>query len=292
MEDRMGTRRLRFGRFGLIACLVVAASLALGACGGTDATPGITYITPAPSPTPEATPTLEETPTPTDEPTPTASPLPTPIISSVTVTSTAPDGRWKVTFEKPIVSGIPAPAATAMNNSITAKVNAYINAFTSSGLPPLGPTDPQNTLDGSFTVAYNSPTLVSLRFMVSEYTGGAHPGDTPGSINFKVSSGAQINLPDLFTSQPSALALLSLQSRLLLAAELGAEADPGWINTGTTAVLTNFNHAWVFTTGGLELTFDEYQVGPYATGMPTITIPWGTLATEIKPSGPAAEFIP
>jgi hypothetical protein len=45
------------------------------------------------------------------------------------------------------------------------------------------------------------------------------------------------------------------------------------------------------TPGGLEITFGQYQVAPYAEGMPVVVIGWSRLAGVLDPTGPAAAFL-
>ena len=286
-------------RIGILASFAVFASFAAVACSGSNGTPRIVYWTDSPTPatatpaatsTPTATPS--ETATPTPSPTLSPSPAPTAIVGSVLVTSNASDGRWTLTFHKPVVSGIPSATAATINASINVKVNALIHDFNGSSLPIPASGDGPSTFDGNFTVALASPTLLSLRLTVDQYiTGAAHPSHVAASVNFAVASGSAIALPDLFTNTPAALSVLSLRSRTLLVTELGA-SEAATINGGTAAVLTNFDEAWAFTTGGLELTFQEYSVGPYADGSPNIVIAWSDLAANIRRGGPAGEFLP
>jgi hypothetical protein len=282
---------------GFLVGLASVVLVATAACGGVAATPGTTFITPSPgaatdtpAPTPTAVPTPTAIPTPTPTPPPTLGP--TPIVSSVTITASAPDGRWTLTFHKPVVSGIAPATATLINNAITAKVNAMIHDYNGSELPIPGSGDGPSTYDGNFTVALASPTLLSLRLTGDEYvSGAAHPSHIAASINFRVPTGAVITLASLFTAVGPALATLSTRSRAQLIALLGA-SETATINGGTTAVIGNFDKAWVFTLAGLELTFQEYSVAAYAAGYPTIVIPWSQLAANINPSGPAGEFLP
>jgi len=219
--------------FGLASCLAVVAALAAAGCGGSNATPAIIYITPTPAP---ATPTVVPTPLPSGvTPAPTATPTPgpaTPAIGSVVISSDAPDSRWKVTFKKPIVSGIPNPAMTKINDAITAKVNSLISGFTGSGLPAVQTGAGPSTLEGDFTIALDSPTLISLRFTVLTFvTGAAHPIGTPASINFVVSSGDTVALTSLFNDPTAALPVLSTQAHAALSADLGS--DLTWAGPAT-----------------------------------------------------------
>ncbi len=49
---------------------------------------------------------------------------------------------------------------------------------------------------------------------------------------------------------------------------------------------------WSLTDAGLLISFDPYQVGPYAAGPQEIAVPYADLAVIIDPAGPAGAFMP
>jgi hypothetical protein len=278
------SRKARLGRLTGLAAIVALVAVA---CGSSHVTPRTIYITlPPSSPTPTASVVTSPGPGGSATPTPAATPgAVAPTVSSTTVTSTAPDGRWTVAFEKPVVGGV--ATAAAMNTSITTKVNAYISSFTGSGLPAVSPPDGKSTLEGSFTVAYVSPSLLSLRFSVSTYvSGAAHPVTEIGSINFNVLAGTVIQLPDLFTSTAAALPVMTARAHALLVTELGS--DLTWPASVTMA---EFGKAWVFTSGGLEVGWSQGELASMAAGPVSVVVPWAQLAAVIVNPGPAAGFL-
>jgi hypothetical protein len=285
MEDRMGVIGRRGARRSLLVCVAAVAALAAGGCAGSSATPQTIFVTPTPGP---ATPLSSGgTPGPTaGTPAPTAGPT-TPVIDSVVIDSTAPDSRWKVTFKKPVVSGIPEAAATKINDAITVEVNGFITAFTRGGLPAVASGVGPSTLEGDYTIALDSPTLLSLRFTLLTYvTGSAHPVGAPGSINFVVSSGATINLADIFTDPTAALTTLSTKVHAALATSLGS--DLTWAGPATS--MSFFEKAWAMTPAGLEFAWPQGDLASMAAGMPSATLAWSAIKTIIKPTSPAGEF--
>ena len=282
----MGVIGRRGARWSLLVCVAAVAALAAGGCTGSSATPQTIYITPTPgtvTPLPSGV-----TPGPTaGTPAPTAAPA-TPVINSVVIDSTAPDSRWKVTFKKPVVSGIPEAVATKMDDAITAKVNGYISAFTGSGLPAVAGGAGPSTLEGDYTIALASPTLVCLRFTLLSYvTGSAHPVGAPGSINFVVSSGATVNLADIFTDPTAAVTTLSTKVHAALATSLGSELS--W--AGPATAMSFFEKAWAMTPAGLEFAWPQGDLASMAAGMPSATLAWSSIKTIIKPTSPAGEFV-
>ena len=126
-----GRRSLRpSARLGGLALLVACLALAVTGCITAKATPEIIYITLPPStPGPTATPSAVA-PTGTSASASaapaTATPVGgTPTVSSATVTASAPDGRWSVSFRKPVIADVAPAVVTAMNNSITTRAVSY-----------------------------------------------------------------------------------------------------------------------------------------------------------------------
>jgi hypothetical protein len=287
-----------------MAAVLVAVVLAAAGCGGSGPTAQVIYIPLGSSPSPSLThvnPTVVPTPadteasTPadTEAPTPTAPPKPTsgqPSIASVKVTESGSSpscGSWTVQFAKPVVSGV--PTADTMNSAIADKVTAFINDFKSK-VASGGGAGPCS-LKGGYQVGMSSSTLIGISFSEVIYLGGASTGTVAGSINFTVSSGATVALADLMTSPAAGAAVLSTQSRALLPAALIGDVDAGAINAGTTPIMANFEKAWAFTSAGLELTFQEFQVASAVSGTPSVVIPWASLKSVINPSGPAGPFV-
>ena len=257
--------------------LALASLVAAAACGVTNVTPGTTYITPSPGPV---------TPLPSGvTPEPTLAP---PTITAFLVESAALDNRWKVTFKKPVIGGVPDAVASKMNDAITAKVNQLISAFTEGGLPALASGDAPSTLEGDYAIAFNTATIVSLRFTVlTSVTGAAHPSGQPGSITLLVSSGTTVGLTDLFSDQAKALSTVASQCKSELTKSLGA--DLTW--DGKASSFDFFNKAWVITPPGLEFVFAQGDLASQAAGMPSATVPWSAVKSVVKPTGPAGEFV-
>jgi hypothetical protein len=284
MEPKTSPRRTALP--GLLIGLAGAVALLAGACTGGQATPEIIYVTMGPA-SPSVTPELTPDGSGSADASASASTSEgiAPTVSSTTITQAAGDGRWTVSFEKPVVGGVPTGAA--MSNSITTKVNAYISTWTSSGLPNVTPPDVASTMEGTYSVAYVSPTLLSIRFSVTTFiSGGAHPTTQVGSINFDVSTGNVIQLSEIFTSTAAALPVLTARSHALLTSALGG--DLFWPATVT---MDQYAHAWVFTAGGLEVAWDQGDISPMASGPVSVVIPWPQLAAVIANPGPAAGFL-
>jgi hypothetical protein len=203
------------------------------------------------------------------------------------VSPTASDSRWTAIFKMPVIGGVSASTAKKMNDAITAKVSAYINAFTSSSLPAVDSGGQPSTLEGNYTIALDSATLVSLRFSVLTQVVGAAPVGEAGSINFVVATGAAISLGDLFTSPDAALPIITARTKDSLSRLLGS--DLSW-PAGSVA-MSFFDKAWTFTKEGLEFTWSQGAIASANAGPPSAVVAWADLKSVINADGPAGEFI-
>jgi hypothetical protein len=300
---------------GAVVFMAIATVVTAAGCGPSLATPPTIYVTDSPGPgatpadtspadtSPAETSLATQGPTPTDAPTatylptatpsgPTASPTALPHAATITSTTVSQSGSspqcgvWRVTFKQPVVADV--PKAQAINVAIGSKIAGYISDFKAQLSEGGGAGS--CFLTGDFSVGLNSTTLLSFGITMDEYLGGASNEALAGSLDFGAADGAVIALTDLFTSESGGAAALSTASRTGLEALLGSSADVGWIETGTTAAMSNFAAAWVLTAGGLRITFPALQVSSAADGTPTITVPWASIKGVIKAGGPAGQF--
>lgn len=116
----------------------------------------------------------------------------------------------------------------------------------------------------------------SIVFSIYTYMGGAHGGHVLRSLNFREGD-EQFTIGDVFKPGSDYLATLSKLSRTKLKAALGNELG-NWSDDGTTPVTSNFE-AFYLTEGKLHIIFQPYQVAPWASGAPEITL---NLTTELK----------
>jgi hypothetical protein len=278
--------RSRIGRSRWFGGILMCAAL-VAACGpGT--TPSPIYVTASPTPSAVASGTASPTASPT--PTPVITEGPTPSISSYTFNDPGSAdycGGWSATFEEPRVAGV--DSAATMNAAIEDWVSVLIADFKSQ-LPTEVMPGPCY-LNGDYTVAYKSPRLLSVRFSMDEYTGGASNFIAYGSLNFWIPSGATIDLAGIFTDPATALPILRTQAQAELTTKLGA--DLGWPSTPPD--MDWFAKAWVFTEDGLSFQWDQCEVAACAENRPektSATIAWTALLSVLDPAGPAGEFIP
>jgi Protein of unknown function (DUF3298)/Deacetylase PdaC len=151
-------------------------------------------------------------------------------------------------------------------------------------------------LGAGYTVGLARDNLISIKFDIGGYyKGAAHPNSFSEVLNYDVTNGKIIKLGDLFAPNSKFLQTISAYS----IKDLKSQAKAGGANSmltdetiqdGAGADPKNFK-SWNITKKGLEISFDSYQVGPYAAGPQRVVIPYSALKTIIKPDGPLAGFV-
>lgn len=146
-------------------------------------------------------------------------------------------------------------------------------------------------IDVSYSVELAQDDLVSIHFTVSSYyQGAAHPNSFADVLNYDLKNGKQLKLSDLF--KPGAKFLQAIASYCI--ADLKKQGKENGlldeeIEKGAGASAKNYQN-WTITRRGLSISFDAYQVGPYAAGPQHVTVPYSTLKDLINPDGPLAQF--
>lgn len=121
----------------------------------------------------------------------------------------------------------------------------------------------------NFYVELLSDEFVSVKFVRSEFTGGAHPNSWSFTLNYDLKKDKAVKLPELF-EYSSYLEEISEESIKQLVKLQGENSATDWIKAGAGEDLKNYS-SWNLTQRGLKFTFDPYQVASYAAG-PSETI--------------------
>lgn len=129
--------------------------------------------------------------------------------------------------------------------------------------------------------------VLSVLFQISEYSGGAHPGDFHNSINYNLASRKVIDLSDIFIRGSDYLTTVANLSIANL--RQNPYLNDQDIERGAAPELENYR-LWTITPDGLLIIFEEYQVGPYAAGPQTIVIPFEALKDQLNPLGPLGNY--
>ena len=271
----------------LPAATLVALALVAGACGG-DGKPVVTATTvgasstSAPSTTPTSAPVAATTTTTT------VAARPTVVDDVLRGGSEADHYTYRATFPK--LQGLAdARVQDTVNADLRAGVQRVVDEFVAGtdDFAPLPDSQP-SALDGTYRVTRLDDRLASFQVTVSRYfSGAAHPGAVLLASTYDLVTGRRLALADLFTVGAPYLDRLSELSRQLLLAQPDFDQLQDFVLPGTEPKAENFA-GWTVTDQDLVITFSEYQVAPYAMGMPHVSIPFASLRTLLDPAGPLA----
>ncbi len=145
----------------------------------------------------------------------------------------------------------------------------------------------ESFLSTRYDIFHNENGILSLRLWVSIYMkGAAHPGAFAHSFNYDLYNRKMLALDNLF--QPQAAYLDSLAA--ICQAEI-ASRDAAYWPDGAAADAGNYR-IWNIRNDGLLVTFNEYQVAPYAAGPQEVFIPFAHLSGLLDPGGAIGRVTP
>lgn len=260
--------------------IVTAAFFLLSACafGGSKAAP---TATPAPSPTAEPTPA------------PTATPEDLTVLLSSKETEIHDDEWMMDIFLYQPVMEKPDSKADAFNQTVETLVQTEKSSFLSMVEENL-----EFQAEHPQTFGYNSlhleyyPTatehgIVSIHFTASIYiAGGAHPFSYTIPLNYELATGRTLQLENLFLPDSDYLGVLSTQSIQII-------SENGYMDWPEGAAPTSENYRnWNVTPDGILISFDPYQIAPYAVGPQQALVPYAALESMIDRDGPLGVFLP
>lgn len=197
--------------------------------------------------------------------------------------------RYEIDVEWPGLQWSGDPRVDAFNQAADAFAQEEIAIF-KQGVEST-PDDPafqefSSSLTVRYTPTYLDGGLFSVHLNVSFYmAGAAHPAHYSRSMTYDLREGRMLALEDLF--RPGAAYLEAISAYCI--EDLNARNTLAW-EEGALPNAENYQ-VWNITPGGLQITFDAYQVAPYASGPQTVLIPYDRLREAINPEGPLAGLI-
>jgi hypothetical protein len=209
--------------------------------------------------------------------------------------------KYAMAAEYPQIEGSTAPGVEAFNREVSGFVTAEINEWKSTAGRDPDETDDSIGGDDDLTIRYDvmlaNDDLASIIFFGSVYEhGAAHPNSYSKVINYDLKNNHALKLADLFQPNSNYLATISaysiddLKRQSKKAGPDESMLDDENIEEGASAQEDNYR-SWNITPKGLLVTFDAYQVGPYAAGPQSVVIPYAALKGIIRADGPLAPFV-
>jgi hypothetical protein len=140
-------------------------------------------------------------------------------------------------------------------------------------------------LDISYETYQASENVVSLKFMVYEFTGGAHGNTTFTTLTFNLAEERVLTLDDVFVvgSDPwTVIAPMAEEQIKAALSEFDMDADDTWISEGAGTNPANYD-SFVLTEDSILFIFDPYVVAPYAAGPQQVEIPFSAVEEMLNP---------
>ena len=184
--------------------------------------------------------------------------------------------------------------ARAMITKEVAAFKASETATAADSTSDTLPEAPDSSMDCGYEIRIATDDLISVEFSESTYSrGAAHPNSYTSVLNYDVKNGKKLSLGDLFNAKSTYLKTIADYCVKDLKAQSKKDKDlmldDAQIQSGAGPRADNYK-AWTITKKGLWITFDPYQVGPYAAGAKTVLVPYSALKDLIKSDGPIGSF--
>jgi hypothetical protein len=234
---------------------------------------------------PQATDTPRMLPTQTSLPTLTPVPLYKLVsLTSVPQNETSQAPIYSVKAQIPALQGSDDARVKDFNNGSTLLTQEEIAKFKDNVVqvqPVPGATG--SSYDQEYRLLSPPGNLFSLKFQIRIYIqGAAHPGTHTRTVNYDLEAGKNLTLSDLFLPGSDYLERIANYCITQLRTR---NIDFESFSSGANAIPENYGN-WNITADGLLITFDEYQVAPYAAGAQEVVVPYSELHSVIDPHGP------
>jgi len=161
-----------------------------------------------------------------------------------------------------------------LNDLISSEIEEFKNSYA------LALSDPEAAIDGdgSYTVTYEVSRArygtVSILLKFSVDNGGAHGSTRCEAINFDLGSGERITLDSVFSVERDTYVDFIKQYVLT---EMRKDPD-AYFSTEDGALDDSLDtEQFLITATGIRVFFQEYDIGPYTTGVPTFDIPYSEI---------------
>jgi hypothetical protein len=191
------------------------------------------------------------------------------------------DPQFTLTTNVPYIEGTADEPAISFNQAVDGVVRAATRSFaTHIADIERFPDEPPYSLWIDHEVVMTEHDIISVHFTVSTYSGGAHPNHVSRVINFDMDTYQVLLLSDLFAADSDYLTVIAEYC----INELSTRQDIVFDDFEAGAAPTEQNYsAWNIDETGVRITFDPYQVAPYAAGMQHVTVPYRELRDIMHP---------
>jgi hypothetical protein len=223
-------------------------------------------------------------------------------IVSRTIKSTNKSPKYEIDAQYPQIAGAADARFDKFNQQAKSLVTRKVAEFRKDMAERSAEEESSETsamdsdLGVGYSVALASDELVSVEFSIGGYyAGAAHPNSYTEVINFDAKNGRVLKLADLFKPRTKYLQTISAYAIKDLKAQSKTKGADSMltdesIQGGAGPDAKNYK-SWTITRKGLAITFDSYQVAPYAAGPQQVLIPYSALKDLINPDGALGRFV-
>lgn len=174
-----------------------------------------------------------------------------------------------------------------------AAIKVWVDRMASQARPPAqsapGAREIGWFLESGHVVHVVSRRLATVAAHWMAYAGGAHPNNGRLAWHVDLTTGRLLALDDIF--DPAAGWREAVLRRVRADLKKQFEEKPGFEDALEPAALGKLlaeERRWIFTTDKVILTFDPYEIGPYAAGPYEVELSYPTLAPYSRKDGPLA----
>ena len=212
-----------------------------------------------------------------------------PLLSRVIRSEESADSLYSIYLEHPEMNQA-GEAGRVFNQMIEQYMLAELGAFRNNvdGLDEASKELGNSFYELNYRTYRSDQKFISL-LMVEDiyYAGAAHPGRFYYAVNYDIGREQFLEMTDLFIDQTPFLLVISQYC----AQEITTLYPGGYGTDGLASIPENYAR-WNVTADGLLITFQEYQVAPYAAGSPQVIVPYDLLIDYIDPDGPLGILLP
>jgi len=212
------------------------------------------------------------------------------ILTSISFREEGQAPAYTIASQTPKLSGSEDARVQEFNKQVAMLIQSEIEYFRKNILTqmPDNSSSASSSFNTQYTLVFQGGALWSLKFDFAGYAAGAaYPYHYSSALNYDLEQGRKLALSELFPKDSNYLDAIS---RYCIA-EL-SRRDIGFyggFQQGAEPKPDNYRN-WNITASGLLITFDEYQVAPFAVGAQSVTIPYRELNTLINSKSPLAMF--
>jgi hypothetical protein len=197
--------------------------------------------------------------------------------------------RYTITSQTPQLTGSDDPRVQAFNqrlNELVAKeVDTFRQSFLQNTAPPV--TELGSSLEVTYTLISQFADIWSIKLDFAFYSdGAAHPGLYSITMNYDLGQSKELAVGDLFLPNSNFMEAISNYCLTDLSKQPFFEVP---FQEGAQPPLENYRN-WNLAKDGLVITFDEYQVAPYAAGPQVVVVPYRELQAVMDPQGPLGKI--